>query len=155
MTKPTISSANTDSRFSLGPSESHADSVVALSRRRFAISILSGLVVGGLSLSNARKNQAWAQEGNEYLDREVYIKELYCYTDEQKQFVDDVLGLVAQNRLPAKLVISCFQWARKKPQTSRRFYYFSYSLYAETKEQGFLLSKLLGYSTFEPQSMFR
>lgn len=125
----------------------------SMGRRQFARIALIGLASGAVAFADFFNSNAEAQSGNEFLDSEVYVRELYCFTEDQKTFVNDVLGLVNQGRLPAKLVISCFQWARKKQQTSRRFYYFSYALYTQASAQGILLSKLLGYSTFEPKNM--
>ena len=47
-------------------------------------------------------------------------------TAKENDFVDDVVGLVEQGKLPSKMVYSTFQWARKKPR--RRFQYFRKAL---------------------------
>ena len=45
---------------------------------------------------------------------------------EENGFVDYVVRLVEEGRLPARLVLSTFHWARKKPK--HRFQYFRRAL---------------------------
>jgi hypothetical protein len=60
------------------------------------------------------------------LDAATIKAGLHTAAPEENGFVDYVVLLVEEGRLPARLVLSTFQWARKKPR--HRFQYFRRAL---------------------------
>ncbi len=56
---------------------------------------------------------------------------------EDDGFIDRVLGMVDDGDLPESLVISSFQWARKK--SSNRFQYFRRALTVQASRRGIRL----------------
>jgi hypothetical protein len=61
------------------------------------------------------------------LDAETMKAALHTTTIEEGGFIDFVIGLVNKGNLPADLVDSTFEWARKKPY-KHRFQYFKQGL---------------------------
>jgi hypothetical protein len=61
------------------------------------------------------------------LNAETMKAALRTDTIEEDGFIDYVIGKVNKGQLPADLVDSTFQWARKK-STKHRFQYFKYAL---------------------------
>ena len=61
------------------------------------------------------------------LDAETMKAALRTTGIEEGGFIDYVLGLVNKGKLPADLVDSTFEWARKKPY-KHRFQYFKQGL---------------------------
>lgn len=71
------------------------------------------------------------------LDAQTMRSALRTATPEEEGFIDYVLTLVDQGRLPRPLVESTFQWARKKPR--HRFQYFRYGLILRAAQKGIAL----------------
>lgn len=71
------------------------------------------------------------------LDAQTMRSALRTATPEEEGFIDHVLTLVDQGRLPRALVESTFQWARKKPR--HRFQYFRYGLILRAAREGIAL----------------
>ncbi len=80
---------------------------------------------------------AWAEMVQAQLDAQTMRSALGTATPEEEGFIDYVLTLVEQGRLPRALVESTFQWARKKPR--HRFQYFRYGLIVRAAQQGISL----------------
>ena len=59
---------------------------------------------------------------------------LHTTPDEEQGFIDRVLLLVEQNKLPADMVRSTFLWARRK--TRHQFQYFKYALTVRASDFG-------------------
>jgi hypothetical protein len=70
---------------------------------------------------------ASAQAGSTRLDAATMKAALRTDTIEEGGFIDYVLDKVKKGTLPADLVDSTFQWARKKPY-KHRFQYFKQAL---------------------------
>jgi len=77
---------------------------------------------------------AWADRAQAQLDAETMRSALRTATPEEDGFIDYVLDLVDEGRLPLSLVESTFQWARKKPR--HRFQYFRFGLIVRAAQQG-------------------
>ncbi len=94
---------------------------------RLGKSILILVLVSGVWL-------AWTDMAQAQLDAETMRAALRTATPEEDGFIDYVLELVDQGRLPRALVESTFQWARKKAR--HRFQYFRYGLIVRAAQQG-------------------
>jgi hypothetical protein len=71
----------------------------------------------------------WASAGQaaaQTLDADKIKAALHTASPEEDGFVDRVLGLVGQGKLPAKLVYTTFVWARSKPRL--KFQYFKQAM---------------------------
>lgn len=97
---------------------------------RLARPILMLVLVLGVWLAGT--SRAAAQ-----LDAQTMRSALRTATPEEEGFIDHVLTLVDQGRLPRALVESTFQWARKKPR--HRFQYFRYGLILRAAQEGIAL----------------
>ncbi|NUQ62710.1 MAG: hypothetical protein HUU20_09485 [Pirellulales bacterium] len=86
------------------------------------ILLATGLMVSSLNAENPT------------LDREAIKVGLHTATPEEDGFIDRVVGLAEQGKLPAKLVDSTFQWARQKPKN--RFQYFKRALILRARRIG-------------------
>jgi hypothetical protein len=69
------------------------------------------------------------------LDAATMKAALRTTTAEENGFIDYVLTKVSKGLLPAALVDSTFQWARKKPY-KHRFQYFKYGLLVRAEKLG-------------------
>ncbi len=78
------------------------------------------VVVCALLLATLRVPPAHARVVR--LDADKIKVGLHTATPEEKGFVDRVVQAVDQQRLPASVVISTFQWARKR--RTHKFQYF-------------------------------
>lgn len=74
--------------------------------------------------------------GAGYLDKDVYIMQLYAITDEQKTFIENVVYLAQNKEISPEVVMACFSYARKKAEKHRRYYYFRTSLYKIFEDRG-------------------
>jgi hypothetical protein len=72
------------------------------------------------------------------LDAETMKAALDTATPEENGFIDRVVELVEKGDLPASLVDSTFQWARKKPR--HKFQYFKRALILRARRIGIELS---------------
>jgi len=77
---------------------------------------------------------AWPGAAQARLDAETMRSALRTATPEENGFIDYVLALVDEGRLPRWLVESTFQWARKKPR--HRFQYFKRGLIVRAAQIG-------------------
>jgi hypothetical protein len=71
------------------------------------------------------------------LDAEAMKRVLRPPTEADNAFIDNVVAMVQRGKLPASLVDSTLQWARKK--SKRRFHYFKQALILRAKEQGIVV----------------
>jgi hypothetical protein len=69
------------------------------------------------------------------LDADTMKAALRTAAPEEAGFIDYVLILVGKGKLPADLVDSTFQWARKKP-AKHRFQYFKQGLIVRAENIG-------------------
>ena len=87
--------------------------------RLFLIALLAALALGRAAVR--------AETSSPDLDAEKIKALLRTMTVEENGFVDRVLKMVSDGRLPSSLVDSTLQWARKKPY-KHRFQYFKQAL---------------------------
>jgi hypothetical protein len=76
-------------------------------------------------------------QGASTLDPEKMKAALRTATPEENGFIDRVLAMVDQRRLPPELVASTFQWARRKAR--RQFQFFKHGLTVRAARQGIKL----------------
>jgi hypothetical protein len=68
------------------------------------------------------------------IDADIIKAGLRTATPEEDGFIERVVGLVDQGKVPAKLVDSTFQWARQKPR--HKFQYFKRALILRARRIG-------------------
>jgi hypothetical protein len=68
------------------------------------------------------------------LDANTMKVALHTATPQEDGFIDHVLALVQQDKLPLDLVQSTFLWAKKKPH--KKFYYFKQGLIQRAADRG-------------------
>ncbi|MCC6125162.1 MAG: hypothetical protein IT426_09390 [Pirellulales bacterium] len=100
-----------------------------MKRRQF----LRGLLLAPLALVSARTLCA----DQTILDAETMKKILRPPTPDDDAFIDRVVAQVKKGKLPASLVDSTLQWARKK--SKRRFHYFKQALILRAAQQGIVV----------------
>ncbi len=96
-----------------------------MDRRRWLF-VAGALVLG----ADARVRAAESSR----LDADTMKSALRTTTIEEDGFIDYVLARVEAGTLPADLVDSTFQWARRKPK--RRFQYFRHGLTVRAERIG-------------------
>ena len=106
----------------------------AVNRKRLGIVI----AVFAFSVFSLTGTQAGAQESQLTPDMVKFI--LRCPTPESRQFVDDAFELVRRGKLPQQLLLSSFNYARKKPKNE--WFYFEKTLDFECTQVGLNLSAL-------------
>jgi hypothetical protein len=99
---------------------------VSMFRRQF----LAGLLFAPLALVSSQVLAA----GQIVVDADTMKKVLRAPTPDDNAFIDRVFRMVDRGLLPADLVNSTFQWARKKGKN--RFHYFKQALILRAADQG-------------------
>ena len=100
-------------------------------RRRFALSVV-------LLLAMLATGSMLAARESTRLDADVMKAALRTTTIEEDGFIDMVVDRVEQGTLPEDLVVSTFQWARKKPR--HKFQYFKRGLIVRAWRRGIRLA---------------
>jgi hypothetical protein len=95
-------------------------------RRQF----LASLLLAPLALASSQVLAA----GPIVVDADTMKKVLRAPTPDDNAFIDRIFTMVDKGSLPADLVNSTFQWARKKGKN--RFHYFKHALILRAAEQG-------------------
>ena len=98
-------------------------------RRQF----LSGLLLAPLALFSSRTLLA----DQTIVDADTMKKILRPATPDDNAFIDRVVKKVSKGKLPADLVDSTFEWARKKGKN--RFQYFKQALILRAAQQGIVV----------------
>ncbi len=97
-----------------------------MSRARLAslalIILALGIIAGSVRANSSALDAATIKAG------------LDTATPEEDGFIERVVGLTKQGKLPAKLVESTFQWARQKPD--HKFQYFKRGLILRARRIG-------------------
>lgn len=76
-------------------------------------------------------------EAARWLDAETMKAALHTATPEEDGFIDYVVSLANKGRLPRRLVVTTFIWARKKPRW--KFQYFRIGLIIRARRRGIRL----------------
>jgi hypothetical protein len=98
-------------------------------RRQF----LYGLLLAPLALVSSQTLLA----DQTIVDADTMKKILRPATPDDNAFIDRVVNMVSKGTLPADLVNSTFQWARKKGK--HRFQYFKQALILRAADQGIVV----------------
>ncbi len=92
-----------------------------------------------LSLIAFSWNLAMVKADSTRLDAATMKAALHTTTIEEGGFIDRVITMVNKGQLPADLVDSTFEWARKKPY-KHRFQYFKQALIVRAASIGIRIS---------------
>ena len=107
-----------------------------MNRKRLGIVI----AVFAFSLFCLADTPAGAQETSQ-LTADLVKAILRCPTPESQQFVDDAFELVRRGKVPEQLLLSAFNYARKKPKN--QWAYFEKTLEFQCTQVGINLEALL------------
>jgi len=105
-----------------------------MARHNLIFAVLLALLAGSWTLS---AQSAPLQSGRDVLDADTMKAGLRTASREEDGFIEYVLELVDEGRLPADMVASTFQWARQKPRL--KFQYFKRGLILRARKIGIRL----------------